>query len=51
MDADWVGMLDDMKSTSGATFFLGKFLVLWVNKEQASISLLTVEVEYIATYG
>eukprot|EP00253_Pinus_taeda_P006062 PITA_06062 len=40
--------IDDRKSTSGATFFLGNCLVSWVNKKQDSISLSTVEAEYIA---
>ena len=28
-DADWAGSVDDRKITSGATFFLGNFLVSW----------------------
>jgi hypothetical protein len=47
-DADWVGCIDDRQSTSGATFYLGEFLVSWLSKKQSSISLSTVEVEYIA---
>jgi hypothetical protein len=27
IDADWVGSIDDRKSTSGGTFFLGSCLV------------------------
>jgi hypothetical protein len=27
IDADWVGSIDDRKSTSGSTFFLGSCLV------------------------
>lgn len=46
-DADWAGSLDDKNITSGATFFLGKFLVSWVRKKQASIYLLNVGAEYI----
>eukprot|EP00253_Pinus_taeda_P009306 PITA_09306 len=51
-DVDWASSLDDMKSTSRASFFLGKCLVSWVNKKQASISLSTSEAKYIvvATY-
>ena len=26
-DASWVGSIDDIKSTSGGTFFLGDFLL------------------------
>ena len=32
-DADWVGNLDDRKSTSGGAFFLGKRLVSWTRKK------------------
>ena len=46
-DADWARSVDDRKSTSGATFFLGNCLVSWLSKKQSSISLSTVEVEYI----
>ena len=31
-DADWVGNIDDRKSTSGGAFFLGKRLVSWTSK-------------------
>ena len=46
-DVDWVGSIDDRKSTSGGAFFLGKFLVSWISKKQPSISLSTTEDEYI----
>ena len=47
-DADWTGSVDDRKSTSGATFFLGNCLVSWLSKKQSSISLSTVKDKYIA---
>ena len=47
-DADWAGNIDDRKSTSGATFYLGDCLVSWLSKKQSSVSLSTIEVEYIA---
>ena len=47
-DADWAGSVDDRKSTSGAAFYLGGCLVSWLSKKQTSISLSTVEAEYIA---
>jgi hypothetical protein len=47
-DANWAGCIDDRRSTSGATFYLGEFLVSWLSKKQSSISLSTTEVEYIA---
>jgi hypothetical protein len=33
IDFDWVGSVDDKKSTSGGTFFLGKRLVSWTSKK------------------
>ena len=47
-DVDWVGCVDDIKSTSGATFFLGGCLVSWSSKKQSTMSLSTTEAEYIA---
>src|SRR6202140_2807508 len=47
-DADWVGSMDDRKSTSGGAFFMGFRLVSWFNKKQSSIALSTVEAEYVA---
>jgi hypothetical protein len=46
-DADWAGNADDMKSTSGGCFYVGNNLVAWMSRKQASISLSTVEAEYI----
>jgi hypothetical protein len=40
-NSDWVGSIDDRRSTSGTTFYLGDFLVSWLSKEQSSISLST----------
>lgn len=48
-DADWAGNVDDRKYTSGRCFYLGNCLVVWHSKKQSSISLTTVEAEYIAT--
>jgi hypothetical protein len=47
-DADWEGGIDDRKSTSGGSFFLGGCFVSWLNKKQNSTSLSIVEAEYIA---
>jgi hypothetical protein len=47
-DADWANCVDERKSTSGGAFFLGDSLVSWLSKNQGSISLSTIEVEYIA---
>ena len=38
-DANWVGNVDDRKSTSSGCFFLGNNLVSWMSKKQNSISL------------
>ena len=42
-DADWVGSVDDNKSTSGAAFYLDGCLVSWLSKNQTSISLSATE--------
>jgi hypothetical protein len=47
-DADWAGCIDDRRSTSGAMFYLGEYLVSWLRKKQSSVSLSTTEAEYIA---
>ena len=46
-DADCAGCVDDRKSTSGGTFYLGDRLVAWHSKKQDPVSLSTAEVEYI----
>ena len=48
LDADWVGCINDRKSTSGGCFYLGNNLVSWMSKKQNSISLSTIEAKYIA---
>jgi len=47
-DVDWAGCVDDSKSTSGATFFLGGCLLSWSSKKQSALSISTAEAEYIA---
>eukprot|EP00253_Pinus_taeda_P007834 PITA_07834 len=47
-DADWVGSVDDRKSTSGGALFMGSRLVFWFSKKQSSIALSTTEAEYVA---
>jgi hypothetical protein len=46
--ADWSGCIDDQRSTSGAALYLVECLVSWLSKKQSSVSLSTVEAEYIA---
>ena len=47
IDVDWDGSVNDRKSTSGNTFFLGDCLVSWLNNKKSSICLSTAEAEYI----
>eukprot|EP00253_Pinus_taeda_P015671 PITA_15671 len=47
-DADWAGIVDDRKSTSGGAFFMGSRLVSWFSKKQSSIALFTTEAKYVA---
>jgi hypothetical protein len=46
MDFDWVGDLDDHKSTSGYNFHLGSGPICWQSKKQHAIALSSTEVEY-----
>jgi len=48
-DVDWAGYVDDRKSTNGGAFFLGNNLVSWHSKKKESVSLSSIEVEYMAT--
>ena len=47
-DSNWAGNVDDRKSTTGGCFYVGANLVAWMSKKQNSMSLSTVEAEYIA---
>ena len=42
-NVDWVGDMDNRKSTSGGEFFLGGRLVSWLSKKQDFISQCTTE--------
>jgi hypothetical protein len=33
IDTDWVGFIDDIRSTSGEDLYLGECLVLWLSKK------------------
>ena len=46
-NANWVGIADDRKSTSGGCFYVGNNIVSWMSKKQNSISSSTVEAKYI----
>jgi hypothetical protein len=45
-DVDWVGCLDDRRSTVGFTIFLGNNLISWTVKKQATVSRSSIKVEY-----
>jgi hypothetical protein len=45
---DWVGDLDDRKSTTGYAFSIGSRIVSWSSKKQPIVSLSSTEVEYKA---
>ena len=45
---DWANNADDRKSTTGGCFYVRANLVAWMSKKQNSVSLSTVEAEYIA---
>ena len=40
-DVDWAGSIDDRKSTSGATLYLGDCLISWSSKKKSLVSLST----------
>ncbi|XP_074301271.1 secreted RxLR effector protein 161-like [Silene latifolia] len=48
-DADWVGDLDESKSTLGYAFILDGGAISWCSKKQDCIALSTMEAEYVAT--
>ncbi|GLJ12937.1 hypothetical protein SUGI_0200990 [Cryptomeria japonica] len=50
IDADWAGNIDDQKSTTSGTFFVGGRLVSWRSKKMSHTSQSTVEGEYVAAY-
>eukprot|EP00253_Pinus_taeda_P027542 PITA_27542 len=47
-DANWVGNVNDQKSTGGGAFYMGSRLVSWFSKKQNSIALSTAEAKYVA---
>jgi hypothetical protein len=46
-DFDWVGSAEDRKSTSGMCFSLGSAMISWSNRKHKSVTLSTVEEEYM----
>ncbi|XP_068331587.1 uncharacterized mitochondrial protein AtMg00810-like [Pyrus communis] len=47
-DSDWVGCLDDMKSTSAYVFYLGSRICSWRTKKQSVVAQSSAEAEYVA---
>ncbi|KAG6433675.1 hypothetical protein SASPL_105290 [Salvia splendens] len=47
-DSDWVGSVDDRRSTSGIVFNLGLEAVTWSSKKQGVTALSMAEAEYMA---
>ncbi|GJU08199.1 retrovirus-related pol polyprotein from transposon TNT 1-94 [Tanacetum coccineum] len=47
-DSDWAGSVEDRKSTSGSCFILGKLVVSWSSKKQATVALSSTKAEYVA---
>jgi hypothetical protein len=48
VDSDWVGSVDDMKSTSGYVFTIGSGAICWNAKKQEVVAQSTAEAEYIS---
>ncbi|KAK0579794.1 hypothetical protein LWI29_031544 [Acer saccharum] len=47
-DSDWGRDLDERKSTTGFTFFMGDTAFTWSSKKQAIVTLSSCEAEYVA---
>ncbi|MCH81938.1 hypothetical protein A2U01_0002732 [Trifolium medium] len=47
-DSDYVGDIDDRKSTSGYVFKFGSSDISWSSKKQPIVILSTTEVEFVA---
>jgi len=46
-DSDWVGNIDDMRSTSGYCFNFGSGVFSWCSKKQEIVAQSTAETEYV----
>ena len=48
IDSDWVGSLDDKRSTLGHIFHLGSGAISWASKRKPIVTLSSAEAEYVA---
>ena len=48
VDADYVGDLDERRSTTGYVFTLGRGPICWKSMIQSLVALSTIEAEYMA---
>ncbi|KAI9173958.1 hypothetical protein LWI28_009353 [Acer negundo] len=48
LDSDWGRDLDERKSTTGFTYFMGDTAFTWSSKKQAIVTLSSCEAEYVA---
>ena len=48
-DSDFVGSLDDRKSTYGCAFHLGTNMISWASQKQPIVIMSYAEAEYVAT--
>ena len=46
-DSDYAGDVEDMRSTSGAVYFLGRSLVTWSSQKHKIVALSSCEAEYV----
>ena len=47
-DSDWIGSIDDMKSTSGYALLFGSSICSWLSKKQSVVAQSTAEAEYVS---
>ena len=48
IDSDFLGSIDDKKSTSGYAFHLGTGVVAWASNKQPIMTISSIETEYVA---
>eukprot|EP00253_Pinus_taeda_P025723 PITA_25723 len=48
-DSDWVGSVDDRRSTYGYFFHMGSGAISWASKKQSIVALSTAEADFVAS--